>query len=118
MLGQELPVASLLQFPNVYCLGIILIGVVNYVLSMVTREPVSPVFEPLLLNVFYDYCGTVLREFCVCQIRCVLSNKLWSVMSVTVFVGYKLRVFDCPVGTRAHHTMKVSCLSKSSFLLE
>lgn len=41
---------------------------------MVTREPVAPVFELLLLNVFYSCCGTVLREFCVFQITCVLSG--------------------------------------------
>lgn len=76
---------------------------------MVTREPVSPGFELLLLGVFYKCCGTVLRESCVFQIRCVLSNKSWSVLSVTVFVGSELKIFDCPVGIGAHHTTKASC---------
>lgn len=40
--------------------------------------------------------------------RCVLSNKSWSVVSVTVFVGSELRIFDCPVVIRAHYT---SCLT-------
>lgn len=60
--------SSPVYFPNVSCLGIILIGGVNYALSMVTREPVSPVFGLLLLGVFYNCSGTVLREFRVFQI--------------------------------------------------
>lgn len=49
--GASCCLTSPVYFPNAYCLGAILIGVVNYVLSMVTREPVSPVFDLLLLNV-------------------------------------------------------------------
>lgn len=49
-------------------------------------------FELLLLGVFYNSCGIVLRKFHVFQIRCVLSNKSRSFVSVMVFLGSELNI--------------------------